>query len=388
MPSLFDPTRIGPLEISNRILMSPMTRSRCTPEHVPTEAMIEYYRQRAGAGLILSEATGISLEGLGWPHAPGIWNQQQVDAWREITSAVHGEGGKIFCQLWHMGRVVHPSFPGRGQPVSSSSTIFPGLVIPGRAGSASQPSPIGMVHTYAGKQPAVQARALSRDEIKRVVNDYRVAAMNAVAAGFDGVEVHAANGYLVDQFLRDSANFRDDEYGGSIENRIRFLVEVTEAIAGAIGAQRAAVRHSPNGERQGANDSNPKPLFEAASAALSGLGIAFLEVREPDLAGSFGQAELPPIAPFMRKAFKGFFVLNSDFDRVKAQAALDAGRADAVSFGRPFISNPDLPERMAKNIPLAPDDMATWYLGGPKGYTDYPRAEAPAAHSLDRADAK
>jgi N-ethylmaleimide reductase len=369
MPSLFDPTRLGSTEVSNRILMSPMTRGRSTADHVPTEVMIEYYRQRAGAGLILSEATGISLEGLGWPYAPGIWNKKQVDAWKPITSAVHRQGGKIFCQLWHMGRAVHPSFPGRGQPVSSSATTFPGLVIPGNGSAAPT---VGLIHTYGGKQPAVQARALSRNEIKRVVDDYRVAASNAIGAGFDGVEIHAANGYLIDQFLRDSANFRDDEYGGSIENRIRFLREVIGSVADAVGAQRTAVRLSPNGERQGVNDSNPQPLFEAASKALSDLGIAFLEVREPDVAGTFGKAELPPIAPFMRKAFKGQFVLNSDFDRFKAQAALDAGRADAISFGRPFISNPDLPERMAKDLTLAPDDMATWYLGGTKGYTDYP----------------
>lgn len=353
--------------------MSPMTRARSTADHVPTEVMIEYYRQRAGAGLILSEATGISLEGLGWPYSPGIWNQEQIDAWKPITSAVHQEGGKIFCQLWHMGRVVHPSFPGRGQPVSSSATTFPGLVIPGKGSAAAT---VGLIHTYGGKQPAVQARALSRDEIQRVVNDYRVAASNALDAGFDGVEIHAANGYLIDQFLRDSANFRDDEYGGSIENRVRFLREVIAAVADAVGAQRTAVRLSPNGERQGVNDSNPLPLFEAAATALSELGIAFLEVREPDASGTFGQAEHPPIAPFMRKAFKGQFVLNSDFDRSKAQAALDAGRADAISFGRPFIANPDLPERMARDLALVPDDMATWYLGGPKGYIDYPRAAA------------
>ncbi|HSV81641.1 MAG TPA: alkene reductase [Ramlibacter sp.] len=373
MPSLFEPTRLGSTAIANRILMSPMTRARATADHVPTETMIDYYRQRAGAGLILSEATGISLEGLGWPFAPGIWNQQQVAAWKPITAAVHRQGGKIFCQLWHMGRVVHPSFPGRGQPVSSSATTFPGLVIPGQSADSSAAA-IGLVHTYEGKQPAVQARALSRAEIQRVVDDYRAAASNAIAAGFDGVQLHAGNGYLIDQFLRDSANFRQDDYGGPIGNRIRFLCEVTAAVADAIGAQRTAVRLSPNGERQGVNDSNPQPLFEAAAAALSDLGIAFLEVREPDVSGTFGQAELPPIAPSMRKAFQGQFVLNSDFDQCKAQAALDAGRADAISFGRPFISNPDLPERMAKKLALAPDDMATWYLGGTNGYTDYARA--------------
>ena len=373
MPTLFDPIRLGSVELANRILMSPMTRSRATAEHVPTALMVDYYRQRAGAGLIISEATGISLEGLGWPFAPGIWNEEQVAAWKPVTAAVHAEGGKMFCQLWHMGRVVHPIFPGRGQPVSSSATTFGGLVIPGGNRPAVAP---GLVHTYAGKQPAVQARALSRDEIRRVVNDYRLAALNAMAAGFDGVEIHAANGYLVDQFLRDGANFRDDEYGGSIHNRIRFLREVTAAIADAIGAQKTAVRLSPNGERQGVNDSQPRALFTAAAAALSELGIGFLEVREPGFAGTFGTAEQAPIAPLMREAFKGRFVLNSDYDGARAQAALDAGEADAISFGRPFIANPDLPLRMAKALPLAADDVGTWYLGGSKGYTDYPAGQA------------
>lgn len=350
-----------------------MTRARATADHVPTELMIDYYRQRAGAGLILSEGTGISLEGLGWPYAPGIWNSEQVEAWKPITSAVHEEGGKIFCQLWHMGRVVHPVFPGRGQPVSSSATTFGGLVIPGdrQPATSAQPTTPGLIHTYGGKLPAVQARALSKTEIKRVVGDYRQAALNAMAAGFDGVELHAANGYLVDQFLRDSANFRDDEYGGSIGNRIRFLREVMQALADAVGAQRTAVRLSPNGERQGVNDSNPEALFEAAAAALSELDIGFLEVREPGFSGTFGKAELPPIAPRMRRAFRNGFVLNSDFDGPKAQAALEAGQADAISFGRPFIANPDLPTRIAKNLSLAPDDSATWYLGGARGYTDY-----------------
>ncbi|MES2786609.1 MAG: alkene reductase [Pseudomonadota bacterium] len=376
MPSLFEPVQLGAVQARNRILMSPMTRGRATDDHVPTDVMIAYYRQRAGAGLILTEATGISLEGLGWPYAPGIWNPMQMDAWTPITSAVHAAGGRIFCQLWHMGRVVHPSFPGRGQPVSSSATTFGGLVIPGdrQPPTAASPTVPGLIHTYGGKLPAVQARALSREEIQRVIQDYCRAASNAMAAGFDGVEVHAANGYLVDQFLRDGANFRDDEYGGSIDNRIRFLRELIAAMADTIGAQRIAVRLSPNGERQGVNDSNPEALFEAAAAMLSELDIAFLEVREPGFSGTFGKAERPAIAPRMRKVFKNAFVLNSDFDGASAQSALDEGFADAVSFGRPFIANPDLPVRIAEQWPLAKDDMATWYVGGSTGYTDYPRA--------------
>lgn len=355
MPNLFEPVRLGSIAIPNRILMAPMTRSRCTVDHVPTAIMIEYYRQRAGAGLILSEGTGITPEGLGWSFAPGIWNQEQIAGWRPITAAVHAEGGQILCQLWHMGRVVHPSLPGRGQPVSSSATTMPGLV-----------------RTYEGKKPPVQARALSQADIHRVVGDYRRAAANAIAAGFDGVQIHAANGYLVDQFLCDSANLRTDEYGGSIANRIRFLREVTAAVADEVGAHRTAVRLSPIGERQGLNDSNPEALFEAAAAAMSELGIAFVEVREPGFSVTNGKAERPPIAPMMRMAFKGKFVLNSDFDLAKAQAALDAGHADAISFGRPFISNPDLPRRFHAMLPLAADDMETWYVGGTKGYTDYP----------------
>jgi len=354
LPTLFDPIRLGAILARNRILMAPLTRGRGTMDHVPTSMMIDYYRQRAGAGLILTEATGISAQGLGWPHAPGIWSAAQVEAWRPITAAVHQAGGLIFSQLWHMGRLVHPSLPGRGQPISSSATTMTGLA-----------------RTYEGKQPHVQARAMTAEDIRSVLGDYRTAALNARAAGFDGVEIHAANGYLIDQFLRDNANFRDDAYGGSIENRIRFLIEVTETVVEAVGADRTAVRLSPNEERQGVNDSNPGPLFEAAATALSKLGIAFLEVREPGFEGTNGRAERPPIAPRMHAAFDGPFVLNSDYDGARAQAALDAGEADAVSFGRPFIANPDLPARLAKGMPLAADEMATWYEGGKRGYIDY-----------------
>jgi len=326
--------------------------------HVPTAMMMDYYRQRAGAGLIVSEATGISAQGLGWPYAPGIWSREQIEGWKPITAAVHEASGHMFLQLWHMGRLVHPSLPGRGQPVSSSGTTMPGLA-----------------RTYEGKQPYVQARAMTHDDIRKAASDYTVAARNALEAGFDGVEIHAANGYLIDQFLRNNANFRTDNYGGSIENRIRFLIEVTGAVVDAIGAPRTAVRLSPNEERQGVNDSHPGPLFEAASAALSCLGIAFLEVREPGFDGTNGRAERPPVAPLMRAAFKGPFVLNSDYDDKKGQATLDAGKADAISFGRPFISNPDLPKRFAKGVALAPDDMVTWYEGGATGYSTYAFAE-------------
>ena len=356
MPLLFDPIKLGAVTAQNRILMAPLTRARATMNHVPTPVMIEYYRQRAGAGLIISEATGISAQGLGWPYAPGIWNADQIEAWRSIVSAVHASGGLMFSQLWHMGRLVHPSLPGRGQPLSSSATTMPGLA-----------------RTYEGKHAYVQAKAMTHDDIRNVIAEYRSAARNAMNAGFDGVEIHAANGYLIDQFLRDNANFRTDQYGGSIENRIGLLREVTSAVVETVGADRTAVRLSP--ERNSVNDSNPQPLFAAAAAALSDLRIAFLEVREPNFDGTNGRAERPPIAPLMRAAFNGVFVLNSDYDFNKGQAALDEGKADAISFGRPFIANPDLTKRFAEGLALSPDDKATWYTGGATGYADYPVAK-------------
>jgi N-ethylmaleimide reductase len=358
-PSLFDPIQLGAITAPNRILMAPLTRARASMAHVPTAMMVDYYRLRAGAGLIIAEATGISAQGLGWPYAPGIWSAEQIEGWKSVTAAVHEAGGRIFSQLWHMGRLVHPSLPGRGQPLSSSATTMPGLA-----------------RTYEGKRPYVQAKAMTHDDIRSAIADYSAAARNALEAGFDGVEIHAANGYLIDQFLRDNANFRTDEYGGAIENRIRFLVEVATAVADAVGPERVAVRLSPNEERQGVNDSHPEPLFEAAAAALSNLGLAFLEVREPDFDGTNGKAERPPVAPLMRAAFKGAFVLNSDYDYRKGQAALDAGKADAISFGRPFISNPDLTKRFAKGIALTPDDKETWYEGGASGYSTYALAGA------------
>ena len=362
MPSLFDPIQLGAVAAPNRILMAPLTRGRATREHVPTDLMRTYYAQRAAAGLILTEATGISRQGLGWPYAPGIWNDAQTEAWKPVTEAVHAAGGRIFCQLWHMGRLVHPSFLGGEAPVSASATTAP-----------------HEAHTYQGRQPYAEARALRRDEIGGVIDDYARAAGNAIAAGFDGVQIHAANGYLIDQFLRDGTNLRDDEYGGPIENRIRLLDEVTRAVAAVAGADRTAVRLSPNGEVQGCNDSNPHLLFPAAAAALDRIGIAFLELREPTPEGTFGKPDSPPVAPAIRRVFDRPLVLNSDYTAERAQAALDAGAADAITFGRPFISNPDLVTRIAAGAPLAGDDRATWYSQGPEGYVDYPGSAAEAA---------
>ncbi len=357
MPTLFDPIQLGAIAAPNRILMAPLTRGRSTRDHVPTEIMAEYYAQRATAGLIISEATGISRQGLGWPYAPGLWNEAQRDAWRPVTDAVHEAGGRIIAQLWHMGRIVHPSFNNGTAPVSASATTAP-----------------GKAHTYDGKQPYTEARALRIDEIPALLADYRHAATNAMAAGFDGVQIHAANGYLIDQFLRDNSNFRTDAYGGPIENRIRLLREITQAVADTVGADRTAVRMSPNGDTQGVNDSNPVALFTAAAGALAEIGIAFLELREPGPEGTFGRGEVPPIAPHIRAVFPNPLVLNSDYGRANGQAQLDSGVADAIAFGRPFLANPDLPRRLAEDIPLNPDVMATWYSQGPEGYIDYPKA--------------
>lgn len=355
MPSLFDPIKLGAIQAPNRVLMAPLTRGRATREHVPTELMITYYAQRAAAGLIISEATGISRQGLGWPYAPGLWTDEQVEGWQPVTEAVHEAGGRIFAQLWHMGRVVHPSFLGGEAPVSASATTAP-----------------HKAHTYEGRQPYTEARPLRLDEIPDLIGDYERAAANALEAGFDGVQVHAANGYLIDQFLRDGSNLRDDDYGGPVENRVRLLRQVTQAVADIVGADRTAVRLSPNGDSQGVNDANPYELFPAAAEALSEIGIAFLELREPGFDGTFGKAEVGPVHPHIRKAFAGPLVLNSDFRLDRAQASLDAGEADAITFGRTFLANPDLVERLRSNAELNPDNQATWYSQGPEGYVDYP----------------
>ncbi|PWG02464.1 alkene reductase [Sphingosinicella humi] len=358
MANLFDPIRFGAIDAPNRVVMAPLTRARATREAVPTPIMAEYYAQRAGAGLIISEATGISREGLGWPFAPGLWNEAQVEGWKPVIDAVHRAGGRIVAQLWHMGRIVHPDFLGGAAPVSSSATTAPALA-----------------HTYEGKKPYEAARAATRDDIARILDDYEVATVNALAAGFDGVQIHGANGYLIDQFLRASANFRVDEYGGAPENRTRFLVEVTERVASVAGPERVAVRLSPNGESQGVSDPDPASVFVPAAAALDQIGIAFLELREQGPDGTFGRSDQPKVSPQIRSVFRGPLVLNQDYGFDSAQVAVASGEADAVSFGRPFISNPDLVERLRAAAPLTPDDAATWYTQGSEGYLDYPAAQ-------------
>lgn len=362
MPSLFDPIKLGAITAPNRIIMAPLTRGRATRDHVPTEMMRTYYAQRASAGLIITEATGISRQGLGWPYAPGIWTAEQVEAWKPVTEAVHEAGGRIFCQLWHMGRLVHSSFLGGEKPVSASATRAP-----------------REAHTYEGRQPYDEARPLEAAEIPGLLDDYARAAGHAMAAGFDGVQLHAANGYLIDQFLRDGTNLRDDEHGGPIENRIRLLVEAARAIIDVVGAERTAVRLSPNSQSPGLEDSDPEPLFVAAAEALAPMGLAFLELREPGPDGTFGRSDVPLSSPAIRRVYEGPLVLNSDYTLARAEEAIEEGRADAISFGRPFISNPDLAERLASGAPLASADQATWYSQGPEGYVDYPPLEKEAA---------
>ena len=362
MPSLFDPITLGAVEAPNRIIMAPLTRGRADRDAVPSDIMVEYYTQRASAGLIISEATGISREGLGWPFAPGLWTDAQVAAWKPVTDSVHAAGGRIVAQLWHMGRQGHSSVY-ETQPVSSSATATE-----------------GQAHTFEGKKDFEVARPLETNEIPRLLADYELATKNALAAGFDGVQIHAANGYLIDQFLRDNANFRTDEYGGGIENRVRLLREVAERVISVAGADRVSVRLSPNGDSQGVDDSNPEALFTAAAKALSDLGIAFLELREPGPDGTFGKTDVPKLSPAIRKAFKGVLIVNSDYTTVEeAQAELDSGNADAITFGRTFIANPDLPERLRTGAPLAKDDAKTWYSQGPEGYIDYPALETANA---------
>ena len=354
MPSLFDPIQLGDIPAANRIFMSPLTRGRATADPVPTALMIDYYRQRAGAGLIISEGTGVSREGLGWPAAPGLWTDEQVEAWKPVTDAVHQAGGRIVAQIWHMGRLARPDVIGM-QPLSSSAT---------RAPYHKEPNPYG------------EARAATLDDIRRAQDDYATAARNAIRAGFDGVQLHGANGYLIDQFLRDGVNLRDDEYGGSPENRIRFMREAVARVCDAIGAGRTGIRLSPNGETQGADDSDPESVFVPAARALDELGIAFLELREQGPEGTFGKTHVPKLSPQIRQAFRGPLVLNQDYSLEQGQADVAQGRADAIAWGRAFIANPDLPDRFRRGAEVAKDNPRTWYTAGPEGYTDYPALEA------------
>ncbi len=306
--SLFQPISLGAIEAKNRIFMAPLTRGRAAqPQFVPNEMMATYYRQRASAGLIISEATGISVEGLGWPSAPGIWSEEQTEAWKPVTEAVHEAGGTIVLQLWHMGRLVHPDFLGGNLPVSASATTAP-----------------DHAYTPQGKKPYEPSRPLEIGEIPRVVEDFAKATANSRRAGFDGVQLHAANGYLVDQFLRDGTNLRDDDYGGSPENRCRFMREVLEGIISEWSADRVGIRLSPNGESQGCDDSNPEATFGAAARTCQEMGLAFVELRQPGPDGTYGRTDVPKQSPLIRSIYKGPLVLNSDYTAEQAEADVAA----------------------------------------------------------------
>jgi len=362
MPSLFDPIRVGDIELANRAVMAPLTRNRAAPGQVPSALAVEYYRQRASAGLIISEATQVCPEGQGYLDTPGIHSAEQVAGWRRVTDAVHAEGGRMVAQLWHVGRISHNSLQPNGQaPVSSTARGAETRTL-----------------TAEGWVPVSAPRALRTDEIPAIVASYRHAARCAMDAGFDGVEVHGANGYLIEQFLRDSINDRADKYGGPIENRARLLIEVMQAVAGEIGGGRTGLRLSPVTPANDAGpDSNPQALYEYAVSELAPLTLAFVEVVE----GATGGAR--DFAPFdfaaLRRQFNGPWMVNNGYQRQMAMDIVATGAADLVSFGRPFISNPDLVRRLREDAPLAAFDRKTLYAGGARGYTDYPTLDECAA---------
>ncbi len=353
--TLFSSIRFGAIEAPNRIVMAPLTRTRADADDAVHALQATYYAQRAAAGLIISEATHISPQGKGYAGAPGIYSDRQVEGWRLVTSAVHKAGGRIVLQLWHVGRVSHPSLqPGGQLPVAPSAIGFE-----------------GHAHTYNGPQEFVVPRALASHEIPGIIEDYAHAARNAKKAGFDGVEIHAANGYLLDQFLRDGTNRRTDAFGGGVENRARFTLEVTDAVADVWGADRVGIRLSPSLTIQGMSDSDPASTFGFAAAELGKRKLAYLHVVEPsDPRGDPNDRLIDPI--LLRRAFGGPYIGNGSYTAARAREAIVSGRIDAASFGRPFISNPDLPRRFAENLPLNALDPARLYGGGADGYTDYP----------------
>jgi N-ethylmaleimide reductase len=352
---IFSPLRLGPLQLPNRIVMAPMTRNRAGRGNAPGPLNATYYAQRASAGLVISEATQISPQGLGYPGTPGIHSPEQVAGWKGVTDAVHAAGGRMFLQLWHVGRISHPSLqPDGALPVAPSAI-----------------APAGQAMTVDGMKPFVTPRALDTSEIAGIVEDYRHAARNARAAGFDGVELHGANGYLIDQFLRDGANRRSDRYGGDALNRARFLIEIAEAVVGEWGAERVGVRLSPTNPFNDMRDNNPAATFATAVGELNRFGLAYLHVVEPAAGDPVPAGEVPDIR-FFRKNWRGALIGNKGYDLARANAAIRAGCADLVSFAVLFLANPDLPIRFRRGGPFNPPDRKTFYGGAAAGYTDYP----------------
>ncbi|HVG46496.1 MAG TPA: alkene reductase [Longimicrobium sp.] len=357
---LFTPIQLGPYELANRLVMAPMTRSRAGEGNVVTDLTVEYYAQRASAGLIVTEGTQVSPQGVGYTHTPGMHTAEQAAAWRRVTDAVHARGGRIFAQLWHVGRVSHPSFHGGALPVAPSAVGFEGQVL-----------------TYDGMQPYVTPRALETEEVAGVVAQFAAAAQRAYDAGFDGVELHGANGYLIDEFLRDGTNLRTDRYGGGVENRARFLLEVTAAVVDVWGGDRVGVRVSPRNPGNGMSDSDPVATFAHAAGALDPFGLAYLHVLEPVA----GPMAVPGerVTPALRAAFRGPLIANGGYTAETGNAAIAGGEADLVAYGAAFLANPDLPNRFRQGAPLNPPDRATFYGGDARGYTDYPTLEELAA---------
>lgn len=354
--SLFTPFQLGPYELRNRMVMAPMTRSRAGEGNAVTALTAEYYAQRATAGLMVTEGTQVSPQGVGYTHTPGMHTGEQAAAWRTVTEAVHARGGRIFAQLWHVGRVSHPSFHGGELPVAPSAIGFEGQVL-----------------TYEGMQPYVAPRALETEEIAGIVADFANAARHACDAGFDGVELHGANGYLIDQFLRDGSNRRTDEYGGSIQNRVRFLVEVTRAVVDVWGGDRVGVRLSPRGANSGMSDSDPEATFGYAAYSLNPFGLAYLHVLEA-IAGPMAQPGAR-VTPALRAIFRGPLIVNGGYTAETGNRAIESGEADLVAYGVPFLANPDLVRRFREGAPLNAPDRASFYGGGAHGYTDYPTLE-------------
>lgn len=348
MPTLFDPIRVGDLDLPNRIFMAPLTRLRGTVNHIPRpELMAEYYRQRASAGLIISEGTPVDPKGVGYPQVPGIWSAEQVEAWKPIVEAVHQAGGRIFSQIWHVGRISHSSYLDGEPPVAPSAIAADGHV--------SLVRPITAFET---------PRALTIGEIHGVVEQFERAAENAKAAGFDGVELHGANGYLLDQFLQSGSNTREDEYGGPIENRARLMLQATDAAISVFGAGRVGMHLAPRSDSHGISDANGTETFSYVATELGKRKIAFLMAREHEAADSRG--------PLLKKLFGGVYVANEGFTLQSANAILERGDADAVGFGKEFIANPDLPRRLKEGASLNTPIPALFYSHGPEGYIDYP----------------
>ena len=352
---LFTPIQLGRYTLPNRIIMAPLTRCRAGEGSVPTSLNVDYYRQRASAGLIISEASQVSQQGQGYPATPGIYSPEQIAGWKLVTDAVHQQNGRIFLQLWHVGRSSHSSFqPGGALPVAPSAIAIEGELL-----------------TDQGMKPYETPRALERDEISGIVEQFRQGAENALEAGFDGVEIHGANGYLLDQFLRDGANKRTDDYGGSIENRARLQLEITEAVVGVWGNDRVGIRLSPSSTFNGMSDSNPEATFGYLVEQLNRFNLAYLHLLEPGESDLRHGGHAVPTAYF-RPIYRGNLMANWDYDQAKANAAIASGSADLISFGKAFIANPDLPERFKLNAPLNPPNPDTFYGGGEHGYTDYP----------------